>query len=423
MLQQDICSKPEKKKYVRPVKDERFSTRVLHLRLKDKHDAWLGALSREVNTVWNFCNEHSFKVLQREHRFCSAFDMHPYLAGAAKEGLTLHSQTVQAITEEFVTRRKQFKKAKLRWRCSYGVRRSMGWIPFKSSAITYKAGQIHLAGKPLSLWDSFGLADYELGAGNISQDARGRWYLNITVKALRWPCNQDTSKDLRPDGQLRTVIGIDLGLKDFLAASDGTKVTAQRIYRGAELKLATAQRANKTKRVQAIHAQIANRRKDFLHKLSTRIVKDCSAVFVGNVNASGLARTTMAKSVLDAGWSAFRTMLMYKSDNAGVWFNIVEESYSTQECSSCHARTGPKGLVGLDVRSWTCSYCNTEHDRDTNSAINIENRGLEWLDKEISAMLASQKMAADAVNKENSKGAESEAGHGLPLVGIPLLTA
>ncbi|MFZ4478853.1 MAG: RNA-guided endonuclease InsQ/TnpB family protein, partial [Rhodoferax sp.] len=106
-----------------------------------------------------------------------------------------------------------------------------------------------------------------------------------------------------------------------------------------------------------------NRRKDFLHKLSTEIVRKHGAVFVGNVNASGLAKTTMAKSSLDAGWSAFRTMLMYKSDNAGVWFKEVNESFTTQECSSCHARTGPKGLQGLDVRSWTCSVCNTDHDR------------------------------------------------------------
>jgi hypothetical protein len=90
--------------------------------------------------VWNFCNAHGMKVYERERRFCTAYDMHPYLRGSSKEGLHLHSQTIQAITEEYVTRRSQFNKVKLRWRTSRGSRRSLGWIPFKASAISYKNG-------------------------------------------------------------------------------------------------------------------------------------------------------------------------------------------------------------------------------------------------------------------------------------------
>lgn len=420
--------KSVKRKYVPPVKDEQFSTKVLHMRLKDKHASYLNTSACQVNMTWNFCNEHSIKVLQREHRFCSAFDLHPYMAGAGKEGLDLHSQTIQAIAEEYVTRRKQFKKARLNWRVSRGSRKSLGWIPFKASAISYKNGQIYLAGKALSLWDSYGLGDYDLGAGNISQDARGRWYLNVTVKAKRWPLNPAPAADKQQDGTPRTSVGIDLGLKDFIAMSDGTKIAAQRIYRGAEQKLAVAQRAKTTKRVKAIHAQIANRRKDFLHKLSTEIVSKHGCVFIGNVNASGLAKTTMAKSVLDAAWSAFRTMLKYKCDYAGVWFKEVNESYTTQECSSCHARTGPKGQEGLNVRSWTCSICNTIHDRDTNAGINIRNRGLEWMYKEIVSVAAEEKSSEPATNKDSQlslmqSDVAAEAGYGLPEVGIPLLTA
>ena len=152
---------------------------------------------------------------------------------------------------------------------------------------------------------------------------------------------------------------------------------AQRLYRGAEVKLAVAQRAKKVKRVKAIHAQIANRRKDFLHKLSTRLVKDNGAIFVGNVNASGLAKTKMAKSVLDAGWSIFRTMLQYKSDSAGVLFEEVNERYTTQTCSDCGTlpNSRPKGIAGLGIREWTCSECGSVHDRDTNAARNILARG------------------------------------------------
>ena len=121
------------------------------------------------------------------------------------------------------------------------------------------------------------------------------------------------------------------------------------------------------------YTKIAHRRTDALHKLSTQLVTEHGAIFVGNVNAAGLAKTSMAKSVLDAGWSTFRTMLQYKSDRAGVWFKEVNEAYSTQTCSECSAMPAsrPKGIAGLGIREWTCSECGSVHDRDTNAAKNI----------------------------------------------------
>jgi putative transposase len=136
-----------------------------------------------------------------------------------------------------------------------------------------------------------------------------------------------------------------------------------------------AQRAGKKARTRALHAKIKNRRNDFLHKLSRRLVTEHGALFVGNVNASALAKTRMAKSVLDAGWSMFRTMLSYKCDDAGGWFEEVNEAYSTQDCSLCHARSGPKGLKELGIREWTCPVCHTIHDRDVNASKNINAAG------------------------------------------------
>jgi IS605 OrfB family transposase len=162
-------------------------------------------------------------------------------------------------------------------------------------------------------------------------------------------------------------------LKRFATFSDPKlpPLDARRFYRDLEPKLACAQRARQRSRTRAIHAKIANRRKDFLHKLSTRLVKAHGAVFVGNVNASALAKTRQAKSVLDAGWSAFRTMLRYKCDDAGVWFAEVDEAFSTQTCSVCNSRAGPKGREGLGIRGWMCSVCGAIHDRDVNAAQNI----------------------------------------------------
>ena len=282
------------------------------------------------------------------------------IAGATKEGLSLHSQTVQAVNEEYVSRRWQFKKPRMAWRKSSGARRSLGWIPVKASALRYKGGQVWYCGQPLSLWDSYGLHQYALGTGSFSEDSRGRWYLNVTVKV------RTVSKSAAT-----RVIGIDLGLKDFLVTSDGVKADSHRFYRDLAPNSSAAQRANKKQRVKALHAKVANRRKDTLHKLSTTLVREYGAIFVGNVNASGLVQTRGAKSVLDAGWSAFRTMLQYKCADAGVWFDEVNEAFSTQTCSCCARRTGPKGVTGLGIREWQCTVCGTVHDRDVNAARNI----------------------------------------------------
>jgi putative transposase len=94
--------------------------KVLRLRLKDKHAKFLSDLAREVNFVWNYCNELQITTFNRERRFLSGYDFAKFTRGATKEGLNLHSQTVQAIAEEYAARRRQFKKIRLRWRKSAG---------------------------------------------------------------------------------------------------------------------------------------------------------------------------------------------------------------------------------------------------------------------------------------------------------------
>jgi hypothetical protein len=193
--------------------------KTLRVRIKDKHTKALDAMACECNMIWNYVNELSSTHTQRTGKFFSAYDIAKYTSGAGKEGLLIHSQTVQGVTEEFVTRRKQFKKAKLHWRVSRGSRKSLGWIPFKVGAVTYKSGQLRYAGQFFGMWDSYGLADYKFRSGSFSQDARGRWYANICVETVVTKSSGIES------------IGIDLGLKDFVVMSDGTKIQAQRLYR------------------------------------------------------------------------------------------------------------------------------------------------------------------------------------------------
>ena len=226
----------------------------------------------------------------------------------------------------------------------------------------------------MSLWDSYGLGNFELRAGNFSEDSRGRWYLNVCVPRAQRAGDQRNKPSV---GSIldRSVpsLGIDLGLRTFAAFTDEAipPIEAERFYRDLEPTLARAQRARHRNRARAIHAKIANRRKDFLHKLSTRLVKANGAIFVGNVNASALAKTRLAKSVLDTGWSAFRTMLLYKCAHAGVWFDEVDEAFSTQTCSVCNSRAGPKGRKDLGIRGWQCTVCGAIHDRNVNAAHNI----------------------------------------------------
>ncbi len=345
----------------------------------------LSEMASAVNFVWNYCNDLSLKVLQREQRFIGAHELQGYLNGASREGLAVGSAVFQQVAEEYVTRRSQHRKRKLRWRVSGGARRSLGWIPFKARAVRYAHGQVLFQGRWLSLWDSFGLCAYELRAGCVAEDARGRWYLNVAVPARR-------ALEARPPAKpCEKALGIDLGLKRLAAFSDESieNIEAPRFYRDLEPALARAQRAGKKDRVRAVHAKIANRRKDFLHKCSSRLVKcGYAAIFVGNVNASMLARSGQGKSVLDAGWSALRTMLRYKCDDAGVWFREIDEAFSTQTCSVCNSRTGPQGREGLGMREWTCPVCGTTHDRDRNSACNILAAGRRRLAEGIPAISA-----------------------------------
>ncbi|WP_028303823.1 RNA-guided endonuclease InsQ/TnpB family protein, partial [Oceanospirillum maris] len=119
--------------------------------------------------------------------------------------------------------------------------------------------------------------------------------------------------------------------------------------------------------------KIANRRKDALHKFSRSLVNRSGEIYVGNVKSSSLAKTKMAKSVLDTGWAMLKTMLDYKCAHAGIVFKEVNESYTTQACSCCGciSVSSPKGRSGLRIREWTCSECGVTHDRDINAARNI----------------------------------------------------
>jgi putative transposase len=169
----------------------------------------------------------------------------------------------------------------------------LGWIPFKVRTIRYRAGQIYFAGRWLSLWDSYGLGNFEQRAGCFSEDSRGRWYLNVCVPQRAADERNRLSVASILDRSVPSV-GIDLGLRTFAAFSDQTllPIEAERFYRDLEPALATAQRARHRNRARAIHAKIANRRRDFLHK------HDRNVNAAHNILAAGHRRLAEGISVL-----------------------------------------------------------------------------------------------------------------------------
>lgn len=183
------------------------------------------------------------------------------------------------------------------------------------------------------------------------------------------------------ENQTRSV-GIDLGLKDYITLSTGEKVEAPKIGRKLEKKLARAQRAVDRKekwscnwkkakaKVNKIHKLIARQRNQFLHDLSSRLVREYGFIGIENLCLEGMLKTNLAKSVGDAGFGIFVRQLEYKSKLAGSVVQKIDRFYaSTKTCSSCNLITGSSKL---SIRAWTCTNCGAVHDRDVNAALNIE---------------------------------------------------
>ena len=346
-------------------------------RLRDTCDSELTRQARAVNFVWNYANETQQQAVKRGRKWLSWHDLQKLTAGSSKE-LDIHAHTIQQVCQVYDRSRAEKKKPWLRWRVSNpkSPKRSLGWVPFNKGHVAFRNGAFVFRGREYRAWVSRDLQEGQtFGAGSFSQDSRGRWYINLPVEV----------EALQAQGT--GAIGIDLGLKDLATLSTGEKIEHPRWYRRMEARIATAQRARKKKQVKTLHAKVKAQRNDHLHKESTRLVQSHAAIFVGNVSASGLAKTSMAKSVLDAGWSAFRQKLAYKAIRHQVLFKEVGEAYSTQTCSCCGAIpvSSPKGRAGLGIRQWTCRSCGAVHDRDVNAARNIARRGLASLEVGASA--------------------------------------
>ena len=204
----------------------------------------------------------------------------------------------------------------------------------------------------------------------VIKDPAGRYFASFVVEA-----------EPRALPRTEPVTGIDLGLSHFAVLSDGRKITFPRFLRRAEKKLRRTQRSlsrkqqgsrNRDKardKVARAHTQVADARRDFHHQLSTALIRENQAVAVEDLAVTGLARTRLAKSVHDAGWSSFVAMLEYKARMYGREFHRISRWAPTSRvCSACGVKDGPKPL---HVRAWQCQVCGAWLDRDVNAAVNV----------------------------------------------------
>jgi len=203
--------------------------------------------------------------------------------------------------------------------------------------------------------------------------------------------DDQTVPRIKPDFDSNNIVGIDVGLIDFYVASDNTRIAAPKHLRKAERKLKSAQRQvsrrkkGSNRRLKAIkklgiqHKKVADTRKDFHFKTAKKLLSKYDVVAVEKLNIKGLAKTRLAKSVHDAGWGQFLSILSNKAENAGLKVIAVSPNGTSQECSSC----GHKVKKLLSQRTHNCPVCKTSLCRDLNAAINIKNRGAHGLKAQI----------------------------------------
>ncbi|MFD8215457.1 RNA-guided endonuclease InsQ/TnpB family protein [Streptomyces sp. NPDC059697] len=250
---------------------------------------------------------------------------------------------------------------------------------YTTSAFRFRDGKLTLAKmtEPLDIVWSRPLPEgTSPSTVTVSQDSAGRWFVSLL-------CEDPSVKPLPATGQ---AVGVDAGLDHLLALSTGEKITNPRHERRDRAALARQQRrlakkekgsANRARarlKVAKIHARIADRPRDTLHKITTRLVRENQTIVIEDLTVHNMVKNhRLARAISDAAWSEFRSMLEYKAQWYGREVIAVDRWFpSSRLCSACNTL---QDTMPLNVRTWTCD-CATTHDRDVNAAHNLLAAGL-----------------------------------------------
>ncbi|MEU0786336.1 transposase [Streptomyces sp. NPDC006173] len=280
---------------------------------------------------------------------------------------------LQVAFTNFFARRAKYPRFKSR-------KRSRKSAEYTASAFRFRDGRLTLAKmrEPLDIaWSRPLPAGVSPSTVTVSQDSAGRWFVSMLC--------EDPS--VQPFAATDTAVGIDVGLNHLLTLSTGEKITNPRHERRDRTALAKAQRrlakkaggdgANRAKarrQVAKIHARITDRRRDNLHKLTTRFVRENQTLVIEDLSVGNMVKNrNLARAISDAAWADFRSMLQYKAHWYGRKVIAVDRWFpSSKLCSHCGTL---KERMPLHVRTWTCD-CGASHDRDVNAAKNLLAAGL-----------------------------------------------
>lgn len=258
-------------------------------------------------------------------------------------------------------------------------RRSRASAEFTSAAFRFKDGELTLAkmADPLDIVWSRPLPEGQAPSTvTVSRDSAGRWFVSLLCEDI-----------IEPLPPVETAVGIDAGLDHLITLSTAEKIANPRHERADRKRLIRAQRelarrekgsANRDKarlKVARIHARIADRRRDHLHKLTTRLVRENQTLVIEDLTVRNLVTNhNLARAISDAAWTTFRELLAYKAEWYGRNLVVIDRWFpSSKVCSACGHLTDK---MPLNVRKWTCRSCGTVHDRDINAARNILAAGL-----------------------------------------------
>ncbi|GLW53438.1 transposase [Kitasatospora phosalacinea] len=294
-----------------------------------------------------------------------------YLSEVSSVPLQQALRHLQGAFANFFGKRTKYPRFKSR-------KKSRDCAEYTSSAFRYRDGALTLAkmAEPLDIvWSRPLPAGAQPSTVTVSQDASGRWFVSLLCE----------DRPSMPEA-VNAAVGIDAGLTSLVTLSTGEKVTNPKFERADRERLARAQRnlarkaegsKNREKaRIKAarVHARIADRRQDFLHKLTTRLVRENQTVVIEDLTVRNMLKNRkLSRAISDASWTELRSMLEYKADWYGRDLITVDRWFpSSKLCSACGT---VRGTMPLNVREWTCD-CGASHDRDVNAARNILAAGL-----------------------------------------------
>lgn len=313
-------------------------------------------------------------VLSRDLTAVKASDGMEWLGEVASQPLQQTVRDLDRAFANFFAKRARYPRFKSRKRATPAFRCTESVYFIGDRLRVPKVGRVRVRGvRPL---------DGTPKSASFKRDASGRWFATIVVHF-----EMPDVPLVAPDPA--RVVGVDLGLKTFATLSTGEEVASPRFFETARRELALAQRrvsrrkkgskrhAKAKARVARVHARIKDRRGDFLHKLSTRLVGEHEGIIIEDLSVRGLARTKLARGVHDAAWGEFRRQLAYKAEWHRRHFVTVDRWFpSSRLCRGCGAVNA--GLTLAD-RRWACPSCGAEHERDHAAAQNIRDEGLRLL--------------------------------------------